>query len=258
MCTRTLLAQCTRHCTVCSVPLSERERVKERERVSEAILAHVAVGNPRRFEPNGTHPHHRQVQQRLLVGVPSHVSGEGAVPTFDVDVAASLVGVQLLASGPTREEHEALVAAVRRLASALMRDDGTGRFRGAHSRAHREANLRHRTACWRAGHSTGAPTSTNRGAEMASPRELLDAGDDATSVLPRSTLCPPASGEVQWSTLKPTQSGRARPDAGDDETSVLPQARQQPAKKPRSSPRLQGNAYCDAATCPSTVVQLGD
>ena len=37
----------------------------------------------------------------------------------DEVASASLVGVQLLASGPTREEHEALVAAVRRLAAAL-------------------------------------------------------------------------------------------------------------------------------------------
>ena len=38
---------------------------------------------------------------------------------------ASSVGVQLPVSGPAREEHEALVAAVRRLAAALMWSRGT-------------------------------------------------------------------------------------------------------------------------------------
>ena len=43
----------------------------------------------------------------------------------DEVASASLVGVQLPVSGPTREEHEALVAAVRRLAAALMWSRGT-------------------------------------------------------------------------------------------------------------------------------------
>ena len=43
----------------------------------------------------------------------------------DEVASASLVGMQLPMCGPTREEHEALVAAVRRLAAALMWSRGT-------------------------------------------------------------------------------------------------------------------------------------
>ena len=110
----------------------------------------------------------------------------------------------------------------------------------------------------------------------AGPRERPDAGDDATSVLQRNTRCSPAPGEEQWSTFKPIPAGCERPDAGDGETSVLPLATKQPAKNPRSSPRLQattgpssddqacrdsadavhrqGRRYvnCDAATGPSS------
>ena len=176
------------------------------------------------------------------IGVPSHVCGEGTVPTFDVVVAsseeasASLVGVQLPASGPTREEHEALVAAVRRLAAALMWSRGTAVEPVMTTRD----DFGERTF----------ERIVKQTFDIAPPAGEQDAGDGAISVLPRNTLCPPVSGEVQWSTLKPILAGRPRPDAGDDETSVLPQARQQPAKNPRSSPRLQDNACCDAATGP--------
>ena len=43
----------------------------------------------------------------------------------DEVASASLVGMQLPVSGTAREEHEALVAAVRRLAAALMWSRGT-------------------------------------------------------------------------------------------------------------------------------------
>ena len=89
------------------------------------------MGNPRRLEPNGPIHITTRFNSAHWSGVPSHVSGEGAVPylrrrcclfghSSEEVASALLVGVQLLASGRTREEHEALVAAVSRLAAALM------------------------------------------------------------------------------------------------------------------------------------------
>ena len=227
------------------------------------------------------------------------------------------MGVQLPASDPTREEHEALVAAVRRLAAALMWGRGTA-FEPvmtaqdefgeripkrivkqtfdiaalAGEQAIPQERLRARTVEQRVGIPmppiVASPLVLASDEPAENPeelrlqgrglRELLDAGDDATSVLPRNTRVPSAPGDEQWSTLKPTPAGlRERPDAGDDETSVLPRARQQPAKNPRSSPRLpvdqpgdqacrdsadavhrQGCrcAYCDAATGPSDSEEI--
>ena len=117
------------------------------------------------------HPHHHQVQQRALVGVPScpylrprrclfgHSSNEVA--------SASLVGVQLPVSGPTREEHEALVAAVRRLAAALMWSRGTAVE--PVMTAQDEFGERIPERIVKQTFDIAAPTSTNRGAESGGP-----------------------------------------------------------------------------------------
>ena len=49
-----------------------------------------------------------------------------------------------------------------------------------------------------------SPPRIRRSCDYRAVRGLrgpLDAGDDATSVLPRNTRCPPAPGEEQWSTF---------------------------------------------------------
>ena len=203
----------------------------------------------------------------------------------DEVASASLVGVQLPVSGPTREEHEALVAAVRRLAAALMWSRGTavelvmtaqdefgehiperivkqtfGIAPLAGEQLIPQERLRARTVEQRVDipmppiMASPPVLASDKPAENPEElriqdrglREPLDAGDDATSVLPRNTRCPPAPGEEQWSTLQPILDGlRERPDAGDDETSVLPRAGQQAAKNPRSSPRLQGSGFLE-------------
>ena len=102
-------------------------------------------------------------------------------------------------------------------------------------------------------------------------RELLDAGDDGTHVLPRNTRVPPVPGEEQWSTLKPTPASLCeRLDAGDDETLVLPRARQQLPRPPVGQPGGQAcrdsadavhrqdcrYACCDAAKGPSDSEEI--
>ena len=99
-----------------------KKKKRERKKKSVTILAQVAVGNPRRLEPNG--PIHITVRfnsARWLVSQSTPMFGHSS----DEVALASSVGEQLFVRGPTREEHEALVAAVRRLAAALMWSRGT-------------------------------------------------------------------------------------------------------------------------------------
>ena len=174
--------------------------------------------------------------------------------------SASLAGVQLPVSGPTREEHEALVAAVRRLAAALMWSRGTAvepvmtaqdefgersperivkqTFDIAPPAGEQvipQERLRALTVEQRVDIPMppimASPLVLASGEPAENPEELrlqgrglrqpLDAGDDATSVLQRNTRCSPAPGEERRSTFKPIPAGRERPDAGGDGTSVV-------------------------------------
>ena len=152
--------------------------------------------------------------------------------------SASLVGVQLPVSGPTHEEHEALVATVRRLAAALMWSRGTAvepvmtaqdefgersperivkqTFDIAPPAGEQvipQERLRAQTVEQRVDIPMppimASPLVLASGEPADSPeelrpqgrglRELLDAGDDATSVLQRNTRVPPAPGTASVS-----------------------------------------------------------
>ena len=189
---------------------------------------------------------------------------------------ASLVGVQLRLSGTTREEHEALVAAVRRLAAALMWSHGTAVE--PVMTAQDEFGERIPERIVKQTFDNAAPAG-----EQVIPQERLRA-----RTVEQISRCPPImasplvlASDVPAENLEDLRlQGRGlreRPDAGDDATSVLPRARKHPAKNPRSSPRLpvdqpgdqacrdsadtvhrQGcrYAYLDAATGPSDSEEI--